>query len=54
MSILDPMACGFAKVAVYNIISVTPKKLPNERETDFPSRIQVTQTILVNTVETLK
>ena len=27
MSILDPMAHGFAKAAVYNIISVTPKKL---------------------------
>ena len=37
MSILDPMACAFAKVAVYNIISVTPKKLSNERQTDlFP------------------
>ena len=43
MSILDPMACGFAKVAVYNIISVTPKKLPNERETDFLSRIRSSQ-----------
>ena len=43
MSILDPMACGFAKVAVYNIISVTPKKLPNEKETDFLSRIQSSQ-----------
>ena len=43
MSILDPMACGFAKVAVYNIISVTPKKLPNERETDFQSRLRSSQ-----------
>ena len=39
MSIPDPMACGFAKVAVYNIISVIPKKLLNERETDFQSRL---------------
>ena len=37
------MTCGFAKVAVYNIISVTPKKLPNERETGFPSRIRSAQ-----------
>ena len=43
MSILDPMACGFAKVAVYNIISVTPKKLPTEKETDFLSRIRSSQ-----------
>ena len=43
MSILDTMACGFAKVAVYNIISVTPKKLPNERETDFQSRLRSSQ-----------
>ena len=40
MSTLDPMACGFAKVAVYNIISFSPKMLPNERETDFQSRVQ--------------
>ena len=38
MSILEPMACGFPKVAAHNIISVTPKKLPNERQTDFLSR----------------
>ena len=37
------MAYGFAKVAVYNIISVTPKKLPNERETDFQSRLRFSQ-----------
>ena len=37
------MAYGFAKVAVYNIISVTPKKLPNERETDFQSRLRSSQ-----------
>ena len=37
------MTYGFAKVAVYNIISVTPKKLPNERETDFQSRLQSSQ-----------
>ena len=43
MSILDPMACGFAKVAAYNIISVTPKKLPTENETDFLSRIRSSQ-----------
>ena len=43
MSIIDPMACGFVKVAVYNIISVTPKKLPDERETDFLSRIRSSQ-----------
>ena len=43
MSIIDPMACGFIKVAVYNIISVTPKKLPDERETDFLSRIRSSQ-----------
>ena len=43
MSILDPMACGFAKVAVYNIIAVTPKKLRNERETDFLSPIRSSQ-----------
>ena len=43
MSILDPMAHGFAKAAVYNIISVTPKKLPNERETDFQSRLRSSQ-----------
>ena len=43
MSVIDPMACGFVKVAVYNIISVTPKKLPDERETDFLSRIRSSQ-----------
>ena len=43
MSIPDPMACGFAKVAVYNIISVIPKKLLNERETDFQSRLRCSQ-----------
>ena len=43
MSIIDPMACGFVKGAVYNIISVTPKKLPDERETDFLSRIRSSQ-----------
>ena len=37
------MAYGFAKVAVYNIISVTLKKLPNERETDFQSRLRSSQ-----------
>ena len=43
MPILDSMACGFAMVAVYNKISVTPKKLPNERETDFQSRLRSSQ-----------
>ena len=37
------MACGFPKVAAHNIISVTPKKLPNERQTDFLSRTQSSQ-----------
>ena len=35
MSNLDSMACGFTKVIVYNIISVTPIKLPNEKEINF-------------------
>ena len=43
MSIVDPMACGFAKVAVQNIVSVTLKRLSNERETDFQSRLQYSQ-----------
>ena len=49
MSILDPMACGFAKVAVYNIISVTPKKLPNERETvgEYSRNFEVTNNFLI-------
>ena len=37
------MACGFTKVAVYNIISVTPKRLPNQRETDFQLRLRSSQ-----------
>ena len=43
MSILDPMACGFPKVATHNIISVTPKKLQNGRQTDFLSGTRSSQ-----------
>ena len=41
MPILDPKACGFAKVAVHNTISVSLKWLPNEMEIDFQSRLRL-------------